>query len=415
MDSESFSFVESALVFGLLEDQNFKKFNHPLSQFVVHKDAVEWSMKFRDDFKEAVSNGALLEKYPSLRSDARDTNFDYAQQEFKKQVLFRQVIKSFSDNKTLLSSNPKSALTSIVNSLADVEVGYDEDVSQYDDGETDRLAEYEDRVEKRTLGEGMIGIRTPFRTINATGMGWQPGELVSFFARPTVGKTWLCVKIACEAALQGKKTLLISTEMTKQSIGMRVDVVMSNMMGIKLSHHAIRTGSQMDTALYKKFLQSNNRKNLMISDSISGEESISMSGISGLIRKYRPDICIIDGVYLVSTAVSNRAAWEQSHSLFYGLKNFALANNMTIVAATQATREAGANLFQPPGPNQVAFGDALIRASDVALSMCLVENFPQLRDVQFQKFRDGVLGSDLATLKWDVNQGLITETDMAAM
>ena len=261
----------------------------------------------------------------------------------------------------------------------------------------------------------MIGIRTPFRTINATGMGWQPGELVSFFARPTVGKTWLCVKIACEAALQGKKTLLISTEMTKQSIGMRVDVVMSNMMGIKLSHHAIRTGSQMDTALYKKFLQSNNRKNLMISDSISGEESISMSGISGLIRKYRPDICIIDGVYLVSTAVSNRAAWEQSHSLFYGLKNFALANNMTIVAATQATREAGANLFQPPGPNQVAFGDALIRASDVALSMCLVENFPQLRDVQFQKFRDGVLGSDLATLKWDVNQGLITETDMAAM
>ena len=253
MDSESFSFVESALVFGLLEDQNFKKFNHPISQFVVHKDAIEWSMKFRDDFKEAVDNGALLEKYPSLRADARDTNFDYAQQEFKKQVLFRQVIKSFSDNKTLLSSNPKAALTSIVNSLADVEVGYDEDVTQYDDGEIDRLAEYKDRVEKRSLGEGMIGIRTPFRTINATGMGWQPGELVSFFARPTVGKTWLCVKIACEAALQGKKTLLISTEMPKQSIGMRVDVVMANMMGIKLSHHAIRTGSQMDIGVYKKF------------------------------------------------------------------------------------------------------------------------------------------------------------------
>ena len=99
MDSESFSFVESALVFGLLEDKNFKKFNHPLSQFVVHKDAVEWSMKFRDDFKESVDNGALLEKFPSLRADARDTNFDYAQQEFKKQVLFRQVIKSFADNK----------------------------------------------------------------------------------------------------------------------------------------------------------------------------------------------------------------------------------------------------------------------------------------------------------------------------
>jgi len=412
MDNDSFSFIESALIYGILDDQNYKKFKHPMSSFVVHRDAFEFSMQFRDEHKKAPEAIILSEKFPALRSDAGDTNFDYAQVEFKKQVLYRQVINAFATNKNILVENPKQALTSIVNALADVEVGYDDDVSYFDDGSDLRFKEYEERVAKRNQGDGMIGIRTPFKTINATGLGWQQGELVSFFARPTIGKTWLCVKIACEAAMQGKRALLISTEMSKQSINMRVDVVMAQMMKYNLSHQAIRTGGDMDTVKYREFLAKSSHKNLMVSDRITGEDSISLSGIAGLIRKYNPDICIIDGVYLVSTSSSGRAAWEQSHSLFYGLKNYALSNNMTIVAATQATREAGADMFSPPRADQVAFGDALIRASDVAMSMCMVENSPKLRDVQFQKFRDGVLGSDMATLQWDVNKGLIEETNI---
>ena len=188
----------------------------------------------------------------------------------------------------MLLEKPKDAYAQIVTALQDIGLVYDEDITNYDSGHIERYNDWKRKHELRQ--EGMMGIPTSFKSINDTGVGWMPGELISLFARPTMGKTWLCVKIACEAALQGKKTLLISTEMPKQSIGMRVDVVMGNMMGIKLSHHAIRTGSQMDIDVYKKFLQSNNRKNLMISDSISGEDSISLSGISGLIRKYHPDI-----------------------------------------------------------------------------------------------------------------------------
>lgn len=412
MDNDSFSFIESALVYGLIDETNFKKFKHPLSHFVVHKDAVEFSMRYRDEFQKPPEKEILTEKFPALREDASDTNFDYAQKEFKKQVLFRQVIETFSRNKASLLENPKVALASIVSDLGDVEVGYDDDVTQYDDGGLTRLEDWKDRKRKRSLGDGLIGIRTPFKTINATGMGWQPGELISFFARPTVGKTWLCVKIACEAAIQGKKVLMITPEMSRQAIEMRTDVIMGNMMGYKLSHHAIRTGGKLDEDAYTKFLQEADRKNLMISDRINGEDSISLAGIAGLVRKYKPDICVIDGVYLVSTAQKNRAAWEQSHALFYGLKNYALAHQLTIVAATQATREAGANMFQPPRADQVAFGDALIRASDVAMSMCLVEDVADQRDVQFQKFRDGVLGTDMATLNWDVNQGKIEERDI---
>ena len=223
------------------------------------------------------------------------------------------------------------------------------------------------------MGDGLIGIRTPFKSINTTGMGWQQGDLVSAFARPTVGKTWLCVKIAAEAILDNRRVLLVSTEMSKRSIEMRMDVVLANMMGYKLSHRAIRSGQPINEDEYRKFLSATNSNKLLVCDHINGEDSISLPSIAGLMRKYSPDLTVVDGVYLISTSDSRKAAWEQSHSLFYGMKNFALAQNTAIMVSTQATRDAS-HMFAPPRADQVAFGDALIRASDVALSMCLIED-----------------------------------------
>jgi 2,4-dienoyl-CoA reductase-like NADH-dependent reductase (Old Yellow Enzyme family) len=100
--------------------------------------------------------------------------------------------------------------------------------------------------------------------------------------------------------------------------------------------------------------------------------------------------------------------WEQNHSLFYGMKNICLATNKPIFVSTQATREA-ADVFTPPRVDQVAFGDALIRASDIALAMAKVEESDAKRMIQYQKYRDGVLSSDTSFLKWDVDKGHIEE------
>jgi replicative DNA helicase len=319
-------------------------------------------------------------------------------------------VSAFSGNKEELSENPKKAMGKILHDLNDIEVLYDEDVQEYDTGDLDRLEDWKERRDLRKLGEGLIGIKTPFKSINSTGVGWQPGDLISAFARPTVGKTWMCVDIAATATLNGYKTLLVSTEMTKKSIDMRMDVVMGNKSGYKLSHRALRTGSPIDEEKYADFLTEVNKKNLLICDHISGEDSISLHSIANLIRKHAPDITVIDGVYLISTASKNTASWEQNHSLFYGLKNLALSQDTTIVVSTQATRDAS-NMFAPPRADQVAFGDALIRASDVALSMCMVEDADNLRSVQFQKYRDGDLPADMCTFLWNVDEGEIKEVD----
>ena len=279
---------------------------------------------------------------------------------------------------------------------------------RYDTGSLDRLDEWRERTKKRKMGDGLMGVPTSFQSVNSTGVGWMPGELISMFARPTIGKTWMCVHAAATSVAKGFRTLFISTEMPVAAISMRLDVVLANMMGYKVSHTALRRGDDLNEEEYIKFLKASNSQSLLVCDHIVGQVGISTEAIAGLVRKHQPEFVVIDGVYLISTGDSKKAIWEQSHTLFYGLKNLALGMNTPIFVSTQATREAS-NMFTPPRADQVAFGDALIRASDVAMAMCALEDDDNKRMVQFQKYRDGELPNDLTAMQWNVDNGDIME------
>ena len=218
----------------------------------------------------------------------------------------------------------------------------------------------------------------------------------------------MCVHSAAVAIKEGFRTLLISTEMPDYQMKMRLDVVLGKMMGYDLSHTALRRGDNIDEDKYADFLQKANSQSLLVCDHISGQVGISTEAIAALIRKHQPEFVVIDGVYLVTSGDARKAIWEQSHSLFYGLKNLATSMNLPIMVTTQATRDAS-NMFTPPRADQVAFGDALIRAADVAMAMCALENEDNKRMLQFQKYRDGQLPRDLTVMQWNVDNGDILE------
>jgi len=405
---ENFNFIESGVIFGLCESGNFKQFTYAPKDFAEHGETYTFIQEYLDEYSEFPTPQVLLDKFSTLNPDAQSINFNYSLTQFQNQVMFRNIITAFSNSKPVLQENPKKALGLIMDKLNDIEILHDSDVNQYDTGNLDRYEEWKRRSSIRKMGDGLIGIRTPFHMINASGVGWQPGDLITVYARPTVGKTWLCCKLAADSLRSGYKTLLVSTEMPASAISLRMDVLLGHSMGYKLSHSALRNGKEINEEEYQKFLKDTNFKNLLVCDHISGEDSISLPSITNLVRKYKPDVLIIDGVYLISTNDKNKAAWEQSHSLFYGLKTMALSTNTAVIASTQATRDA-ANMFTQPTAGQVAFGDALIRASDVALSMCMIEDSPNLREIAFQKYRDGDLGSTETEFVWDVDTGRIEE------
>ena len=94
----------------------------------------------------------------------------------------------------------------------------------------------------------------------------QPGEVYSVFARPTVGKTWMCCKFASIASMCGYKTLFVSAEMPVNEITMRLDVISANAMKYRFTHDSLRTGSGLDEKEYKEFLSKLNQENLFVCD-----------------------------------------------------------------------------------------------------------------------------------------------------
>ena len=404
----NYEYVESAIIFGLDNKTNLRSFKHSGKDFAVHDGAYAFVVSYFDKYGEFPAPELLCKNFPKLDKTAQSVQFEYAIEQFKSQVLQRKVVNAVQSQKDLVKENPKKALSNMMVNLTDIEVIYDEDVEHYDTGGLTRLNEWKERTKKRQMGEGLMGVPTSFDSINATGVGWMPGELVAMFARPTIGKTWMCVHAAATAVHKGFRTLMISTEMPSTAINMRMDVVLGKMMGYDLSHKALRRGDEIEQDKYEAFLKEANTKSLLVCDHIAGQVGISTEAINSLVRKHNPELVVIDGVYLISTGDARKAVWEQSHALFYGLKNLATATNTPIIVSTPATREAS-NMFTPPRADQVAFGDALIRAADVAISMCALENEDYKRMVQFQKYRDGELARDMTIMNWEVNNGDIKE------
>ena len=324
---ENFNFIESAVIFSLCESSNYKHFAHSPKDFAEHGETFKFIQDHIDAYKDFPKPELLIEKFDTLKPDAQSVNFNYALDEFGKQVMFRNIVNTLNSNQALLDENPKKALGSLIEGLSDIEILHDEDVNQYDNGGLDRYEEWKKRSKIRQMGDGLIGIRTPFHLINASGVGWQPGDLITSYARPTVGKTWLCCKLAADSVRSGHKTLLVSTEMPTSAIALRMDVLLGHSLGYKLSHSALRNGKEIDEGEYKRFLEEVNYKNLLVCDHISGEDSISLPSITNLVRKYSPDVLIIDGVYLVSTADKNAANLLNTSSGVFSIKLYLISLN----------------------------------------------------------------------------------------
>jgi len=409
----TYNFVESGIIFSITGALDLEKIKFSSKDFSKQSEAFNFVSDYIDQFKSSPKKEVLLEKFPDLEVSSAGNNLDFLLNEFEKQVIFRKTKAVIQDLQEDLKVNPKLTLPKLISHLDDIGIKYDKEVVVYDEGTLSRFEDYEKRKELRKVGLGIIGIPTPLKTINRSGVGWLPGQVTSVFARPTVGKTWFSIKTAMVAMKYSRRVLFISTEMPADQINMRADIVYGHMLGYKFSHKKLKRGdlTQEEENQYKKFLSESSTKRLFVCDHVD-EDSLSIPVISKLVKKHYPDLLIIDGMYLISGDKSVREGWRQDHKIFQEIKNLCLGRNISAFVSTQATRDAGNDLFTPPTAIQVANGDALIRASDVAFSMCIRDETTSDRLVQFQKWRDDELPAQYAVLKWDVDCGDIEELDV---
>lgn len=283
---------------------------------------------------------------------------------------------------------------------------------------TDRLERFHKRQEILSAHpDTVFGIRSGLSLIDESHMGWLPGDMVGILARSGVGKTWFLIWQGVKAWLQGKRILLISTEMPESQISMRMDTMIAGHIGIPISERLLKAGHPSQEAAYTELSTSiANVGRWYTEDGSTLSGSIGLSDIRRRVFEFQPDVILVDGIGLLRYEGKSVQGWEQLKALSYDMKNYATAESLTILVTHQVVRNPGGggktrgSEFIMPSLSDVAFGDALVHACSTIIMMVADRENPYLRWYSIKKNRNGELDyiSRLA-LGWLVDRGVISD------
>lgn len=191
------------------------------------------------------------------------------------------------------------------------------------------LVTYE-RTEK-----GLMGIKTPYQTMDDWTGGWNNGDLYFFVARSGHGKTW-CVTLTVHAALkQKKKVLYLSAEMSAKDLIYRHVAI-----DFKIPYGPFRK-ARLDPIQKEKLnraMKEYQQDRLLKVVDVSG--GVNTSAIEAAIDQVRPDLVVLDAAYRVKAPTKTKDRFENLAIVTQELKSICGRNHIPIVASTQLNRES---------------------------------------------------------------------------
>lgn len=337
----------------------------------------------------------------------------------KAQIIMREAMLN-------VERDPGEAVSKAVSDLARLRAAGNQHMSASDENAGHRFDMFERRVAyRKEHGEDfLIGIPTGLETLDDTHIGWVPSEFVGFYARPTVGKTWMLVREGAIAWANGRKVMMVSPEMAVSQIELRIDVFMARAMGVNLSHQAIFTGDEQQREQYRRYTEAVKEiKRWWTFDSWGGK-AFSVGDIRSLAEQLEPDLILIDGVSLLRTdSRRDKAGWEKMDENCEALKAIATAADIVIMASHQSVntrrgqrgeRDGGGGRgddWVMPNLNDAAGGDALVRNCSSIFTMCPDKELSNIRWYSVRKTRERFIKDwkPRMALRWNVDAGQIDD------
>jgi len=184
-------------------------------------------------------------------------------------------------------------------------------------------------------GQRITGVETGFEALDNMLSGLQPSELIVLAARPSLGKTALALNIAAHAAQKGKVVGLLSLEMSKESLLMRLLCSEA-----RIDSHKLRTGfaSQQDWDKMSKALGRLAEAPLFIEDT----PALSVLQIRAKARRLKAerglDLLVVDYLQLATGHGRFENRTQEVSFISRGLKGIAKELNIPVLALSQLSR-----------------------------------------------------------------------------
>lgn len=148
---------------------------------------------------------------------------------------------------------------------------------------------YESAERYRT---GMVGIESPFPTINEHSGGFHLGHTHYIMARPGTGKTWLLCASALHVYRQNYRCLFVSSEMPSLDIATRMACILTG-----ISYSRLKKGELREDEMVSLKEQTQKLQGLKNFHLIDDSQQVTKELVSSVIDRFDPDFVFIDSFY----------------------------------------------------------------------------------------------------------------------
>ena len=311
---------------------------------------------------------SFMQKFPNFDIiDVRESS-EYLLSELYRDKNSRVMAKTFNNIRQLLIDNKVeeaknlylNSTQSLVENVSIKPIDIIRDNSRY--------ADYIERSEDYKK----YYVKTGFAELDQIIGGWDRiEEFATIVARNGVGKSWLLLKTAIEAAKEGLTVGLYSGEMSARMVGYRADSLIGHISNIKMIHGNLDIQND-----YKKYIDN-------VPESIPGkilvftpdmlDGPIGVNALRSFVDKEKLDMLCIDQYSLLNDDRGAKNPVDRASNISRDLRQLQSLKHIPIIAVSQQNRSSTEN----------GFNTALIAQSDM-----IGQNSTQ---VIFADQKDGIL------------------------
>ena len=349
----------------------------------------------------------FLAAFPEFDVITVNESVNYLLEELFKDYRTRNMAETFNKVRTLLMNGKEEeaarvysdGVETLSSNVALTCVDLLRDTSRYDD------------YVNRTMNPNKFYLTTGFKELDKVIGGIDmKEELGVIMARTNMGKSYLALKMASSAAIQGYNVGFYSGEMSEGKVGARLDSLLGHFNSGAIMHGNISI--QNDYLNYIKNLPTKYSGSLKVLTPAMAGGKVGVGTLKAFIEKYNLDILFIDQLSLVDDDRKGKTLPDRMSNIIIDLKRLQVLKQMPIIAVSQQNRTARDD--NTLDTTQIAGSDDIGKYATWVLGISRDKKDETIFNIEVVKARDGGVGTKL-TYYVELNTGIFTyipnETD----
>lgn len=235
-------------------------------------------------------------------------------------------------------------------------------------------------MELRESGVDMSICPWPWQPLQEATGGIEKDDFVVLYGRPKSMKSWVLTALIAWCWQQGKRILIYTKEMTADNMFLRIAAIIAGVRYHELRRAKLSPYEKKLMYDVLKVLRAVRHEQPMVclSGQDTGEGGDTVPWLRSKIEEHKPDICFIDGMYLMSDMRGGPKQKDnfRVQNISRDLRRTVLDTGIPIICTIQANRDAAKN--KEANLDEIAFSDAIGQDATLAMRVINEKNQPTI-------------------------------------